>query len=104
MIRNGKLQPGYQPTVQALPALAARSISTMVKYQSVANITALVEVARRANAQMTYVAIHDFFAERATSEFHPAYMSKLFAVGESLGRGQAGWRTDAPASPNLAAR
>jgi hypothetical protein len=41
VIRNGKLRPEYQASVQTVPGLATRSIATLVKYQALANIAAI---------------------------------------------------------------
>lgn len=104
VIRNGKLQPEYKPSIQSVAGLATRSISTLVKYQSLANITTLSEGARRAKARMAYAAIPESFSELPASEFDRTYMGKLFVLGESLGRAGTAWRTTPPASPILALR
>ncbi len=102
VIRNGKLSPEYKPSVPSVPALASRSISTLVKYQSLANIAVLAEGARRAGARMSYAAIPEDFTEQAASDFDTSYMGKLFALGERLGRSGTAWRSEPPASPVLA--
>jgi predicted patatin/cPLA2 family phospholipase len=102
VIRNGKLGPEYKASEQSVLALASRSITTLVKYQSLANITTLSEVARQMKADFAFAAVPESFAEKPRSEFDPAYMQALFKVGYTDALHGAAWRKTPPASPMLA--
>lgn len=104
VIRNGKLGPEYKASERRAVALASRSITTLVKYQSLANITTLSEVARTMKADFAFAAVPDSFTMKPRSEFDTLYMQALFKIGyEDALRGQA-WRKSPPASPMLALR
>lgn len=102
VIRNGKLGPEYKASEQSVLALASRSITTLVKYQSLTNITTLSEVARQMKADFAFTAVPENFAEKPRSEFDPAYMQALFKVGYTDALHGAAWRKTPPASPMLA--
>lgn len=104
VIRNGKLGPEYKASERSLMALASRSISTLVKYQSLANITTLSEFARQMNANFAFAAVPEGFAVQQRSEFDPLYMQALFKVGYEDGLEERAWRKLPPASPMLASR
>lgn len=104
VIRNGKLGPEYKASERSLMALASRSISTLVKYQSLANITTLSEFARQMNANFAFAAVPEGFAVQQRSEFDPLYMQALFKVGYEDGLEERAWRKVPPASPMLASR
>jgi hypothetical protein len=74
VIRNGKLRPEYQASVQTVPGLAKRSIETLVKYQALSNIAAIQEIARRLKSRFAFVAVPDSFQDKPRSEFDPVYM------------------------------
>lgn len=103
-IRNGKLGPEYKASERSVVALASRSITTLVKYQSLANITTLSEVARQMKADFAFAAVPKSFTMQPRSEFDILYMQALFKVGyEDALRGRA-WSKIPPASPMLALR
>ncbi len=102
VIRNGKLGPEYEPSVQTVPGLASRAIATLVKYQSLANIMAISELAKRLKAGFAFSAVPERFVEKPRSEFDPLYMQALFKVGYEQGRSGKAWRSVPPASPMLA--
>lgn len=104
VIRNGKLGPEYKASEQSVAALASRSIATLVKYQSLANISTLSEVARRLRADFAFAAVPESFAEKPRSEFDPLYMQALFKIGYADGLAGSAWHKLPPATPMLAQR
>lgn len=104
VIRNGKLGPEYKANEQTVLNIATRSISTLVKYQSLANIMTLSDVAKRLNADFAFSAVPEDFTEKARSEFDTAYMQALFKVGYQEALQGKAWRKEPPASPMLAQR
>lgn len=104
VIRNGKLKPEYKASTQTVAGLATRSISTLVKYQALANIAAISEMAKRLHARFAFTAIPDSFQVNQRSEFDTEYMKALFQLGYEQGRSGKAWQTQPPLSPTLAAR
>jgi predicted patatin/cPLA2 family phospholipase len=102
VIRNGKLKPEYKPSVQTIAGLARRSIETLVKYQSLANVTAIWEVARQLKARFAFIAVPESFEVKPKSEFDTAYMQALFKLGYEHGLKGDRWQTKPPPSPTLA--
>lgn len=104
VIRNGKLKPEYRASTQTVAGLATRSIATLVKYQSLANLWSISAAAQRLGARFSYTAIPESFQEKQRSEFDTAYMTSLFDAGaEQALRGKA-WEDDPPLSPTLSMR
>ncbi|WP_165923690.1 patatin-like phospholipase family protein [Bosea sp. BK604] len=104
VIRNGKLKPDYQASVQTVAGLATRSIATLVKYQALANIWAISAAAERLGARFSFTAIPESFDEKQRSDFDTRYMTSLFDLGvEQALRGKA-WETEPPLSPTLSMR
>ena len=104
VIRNGKLGPEYKASERSVMALASRSITTLVKYQSLANITTLSEVAHQLKAEFAFAAVPESFAVQQRSEFDPLYMQALFKAGYQDALEGRAWRKVPPASPMLALR
>jgi predicted acylesterase/phospholipase RssA len=102
VIRNGKLTPDYKPTEDAAFPLAIRSISTMTKYQGLADLRRLDRIAGETNANALFTSIPPDFANVARSEFDRKYMAELFHVGERMGQSGHGWRSGPPPAPALA--
>lgn len=69
MIRSGKLGPEDKANERSVMALASRSITTLVKDQSLANITTLSEAARRLKADFAFAAMPESFTMQPRSEF-----------------------------------
>lgn len=104
VIRNGKLGPEYKASERSVMALASRSLTTLVKYQSLANITTLSEVARQMKADFAFAAVPESFSVQPRTEFDPLYMQALFKVGYQDALEGRAWRKVPPASPMLALR
>jgi hypothetical protein len=101
VIRNGQLEPVYEPVVERTLPIARRAIETMTRYQGVSDLNRLQTLAHRGNANLFYVSIPQSFAVKPTSEFDKAYMRQLFAEGVREGRAGT-WMQEAPVTPVLA--
>ncbi|MGO4740734.1 patatin-like phospholipase family protein [Bosea sp. 2KB_26] len=98
LIRNGRLGPEYAETQETTIGVARRAIETLVKYQTVADLTRLQSQARAANGTIYFAAIPPSFGLMPRSEFDQAYMRQLFKVGRD--EGEAGrWQSQAPRTP-----
>jgi len=85
LIRNGKMNPETNATnPQTLP-LAARAISTLIKYQSMADIDRIKRVFARPGSHFQAVGIPETFNAKAESLFDKDYMTALYKEGYRLG-------------------
>lgn len=85
LIRNGKMKPETTATnPQTLP-LAARAISTLIKYQSMADIDRIKAEFSRPGSQFKAVGIPETFSAKAASLFDKDYMTALYKEGFRLG-------------------
>lgn len=98
LIRNGRLTPQYATTTETAIGIAKRSIETLVKYQTISDLTRLQLQTTVARARLFYTAIPDRFTATAKSEFDRDYMRQSFELGAEEGRSGA-WRSKSPLSP-----
>lgn len=85
LIRNGKLDPETNATdPQTLP-LAARAISTLIKYQSKADIDRVRRLFAEPGSSFRAVGIPDGFNVQASGLFDRDYMKALYKVGFDQG-------------------
>ncbi len=103
VILNGKLAPDFAVTEESALKIARRAIATIVKYQSIADLTRLDAQARAAGAQLRFTAIPREFSAIANSEFDREYMQRLFALGRRVGR-QGTWSSHPSSTPGVAMR
>lgn len=101
VIRNGRLNPQYETTVERTIPIAQRAIETLTRYQGVADLTRLETLARRGNARLFYVAIPGSFNAMAKTDFDRTYMRALFQQGVQVGV-KGDWLNMAPVTPVLA--
>ncbi|MEM9049099.1 MAG: patatin-like phospholipase family protein [Pseudomonadota bacterium] len=81
IIRNAKLQPEYDAQQLALLPIAQRSISTLIKSQTIGNILTAEQTAARDGLNIQLAFVPDSFNEPAEELFDPVYMRKLFDLG-----------------------
>lgn len=101
VIRNGKLQPEYDPIDRTVAALAEHAVGTMVKYQTLADLTDISRRSRVEHIRLRFTAIPETFLERPSSQFDRAYMNKLFQIGVETGARGHFWRVTPPERPIL---
>lgn len=87
VVRNGKLGPEYQTSEEKTLSIATRSIAALIKGQSLADLGNLARAARASRTRFCYSAIPESFSEVAAGNFDRRYMSQLYEVGRSVGRG-----------------
>ncbi len=102
VIRNGKLRPEYFTTRRNLADLAKRSVATLVKYQTLANIRNLAARAKKMHINLRFSAIPEIFSEKPTHDFDRAYMSRVFNLGLELAAKGDFWLETPPDSPIMA--
>ena len=85
VLRNGKIVPQYAQQQLSLFGLTSRSLETFTKYQGLGDLYRLYIASQRDSIDYNLVYIPDSFDAESKQLFDPAYMSKLYDVGYSLG-------------------
>ena len=99
-IRNSKLHPPWQSVPRRLPAVASRSVSTLIKSQAVGDLAKLYVVARENDFDYQVAYIPDSFELESKEAFDRDYMRELFEFGYELSRQDRAWRTAIEGSEN----
>jgi hypothetical protein len=94
LIRNGKVHPSYEPVIPGVTDIAARSISTLIKYQSRGDLIALERLARRDGFDFRVTTIPDSFDMIWEDLFVPAYTHALYDIGYETALSDRPWRHD----------
>ena len=91
VIRNGKLGPEWEATKETAIALGARSLSTVLKNQTIGDLTRMHAKARAEGIDFNLAAIPDAFKAERAAPFDQDYMNALYAEGcDSDARGMPG--------------
>lgn len=94
IIRNTKISPDYAPLPVGLFQIAARSISTMIKFGGRSDIYVLEDQAESTGFGVKITAVPESFQMEERELFDPVYMQALFEIGQDLGRREAAWTLD----------
>lgn len=100
IIRNGKITPEWQPVEDRIIPTAGRSISTLIKNQSIGDLYRIYTVTARDRIDFNLATIPPAFEYKTDEPFDRGYMRALYDVGYELGRTGYSW-TKAP--PGLTA-
>lgn len=95
IIRNGRVAPEFKAVKASTLAIAGRSISTLIKTQSVGDLYQMYELAR-SNHMAYNLAYTGDFPDTSTEAFDRQYMSKLFEFGFVLGKSGNAWKKTPP--------
>lgn len=91
LIRNAKLRPDYEPPPLGLVPIAQRSVSTLIKVQTLGNLLEIEEIARRDGFRVHLAAVPDDFAVPSRELFDPAYMGALYLLGYEAAKAGYPW-------------
>ncbi len=98
VIRNGKLDPEWEATAETALAVGARSMSTVLKNQTIGDLIRMHAKARAEGIEYSLAYIPATFKAPRSGPFDLAYMQALYAAGLRLGREGYQW---AKAPPGL---
>ena len=96
VIINGTFAPQAEKTETKTLAIAARSISTLIKSQSIGDVYKMYAQSQRDGVDFNLTSIPGDFTAKGKSEFDQAYMRKLYDLGFDLGQTQAAWSKTPP--------
>ena len=96
VIINGTFAPQAEKTETKTLAIAARSISTLIKNQSIGDVYKMYAQSQRDGVDFNLVSIPSDFTEKSKSEFDQAYMKKLYDRGYQMGQVASTWQKEPP--------
>ncbi len=96
IIVNSHTNPEWQSVKSSTVAIAGRSILTLIKQQTLGDLLKLYDFARSNRFKFNLATIPADFKEKSKEAFDRAYMTKLFKVGEALGRQGYKWQKKPP--------
>ena len=98
VIRNGKLDPEWEATEETALAIGARSMTTVLKNQTIGDLIRMHSKARAEGIDYNLAYIPSAFKAPRPGPFDRVYMQTLYAAGLRLGREGYQW---AKAPPGL---
>jgi len=85
IIVNSHLNPEWEPTKASAIDIASRSISTLIKHQTIGDVRKLYDFSKTNKIDFNLATIPPGFKDKSTEAFDKTYMRKLFKYGEALG-------------------
>lgn len=82
VIRNARLDSQWADTQRRTLSIAGRAVSTLIQTQGVGDLYRVYYTCKRDEVEFNLAFIPSSFDEKSKEAFDPAYMSKLFDVGE----------------------
>jgi hypothetical protein len=96
VIINGTFAPQPEKTETKTLAIATRSISTLIKNQSIGDVYKMYAQSQRDGVDFNLASIPADFREKGKSEFDQAFMRKLYDLGYANGQGPGAWSKTPP--------
>jgi hypothetical protein len=96
VIRNGKIDPEWQPVSENVVSITQRSISTLIKNQGIGDLYRIYSVAKRDGTDFNLASIPSDFTDASDEPFDQRYMISLFNRGYDLGSHNYSWAKAPP--------
>jgi predicted acylesterase/phospholipase RssA len=96
VVRNGRIDAEASTVNRGLFSIAARSLQTLLHFNSIGDISRIALIARRDGMAFRLAFIGPDFQMPWREPFDPAYMGALFDYGRAQGRSGAAWVTELP--------
>jgi predicted acylesterase/phospholipase RssA len=91
VIRNGKIDPEWQPVNEKVLSVTERSLSTLIKNQGIGDLYRIYTITRRDGIDFNLASIPADFSIKGDEPFDQVYMVALFERGYQLGSGHYPW-------------
>lgn len=91
VIRNGKIDPEWQPVNEKALSVTERSLSTLIKNQGIGDLYRIYAITRQDGIDFNLASIPGDFSVSRDEPFDRKYMVSLFDRGYQLGRGSYPW-------------
>ena len=98
VIQNNQLRPPFTPVDPRLSQIAARSLSTLIRAQTSADLAQIYNAAQAVGYDFRLIFVPPSATAPGTTDFDRAYMTALFEQAETLGRGSIPWFEAPPAA------
>jgi predicted acylesterase/phospholipase RssA len=85
VIRNGRINPQWEPVNENVVSVTQRSLSTLIKNQSIGDLYRIYSVAKQDGIDFNLASIPSDFAVRTDELFDQKYMTALFERGYQMG-------------------
>lgn len=108
VIRNGRIDPQWEPVNDNVVSITQRSLSTLIKNQSIGDLYRIYSVAKQDGIDFNLASIPADFIVRPNEPFDQKYMTALFSRGYEMGghylwvKSPPGLETAVQASPSPA--
>ena len=96
VIRNGKIDPEWQPVSENVLSITTRSISTLIKNQGIGDLYRIYSITKRDGIDFNLASIPPDFNEVHNESFEPRYMNALFDRGYELASHNYSWAKSPP--------
>src|SRR5258708_3591585 len=103
VIRDGKINPEWQPVDEEILSVTRRSISTLIKNQGIGDLYRIYAATKRDGIDFNLASIPADFSYASDEPFDQRYMIPLFNRGYSLGTHRYSW-SKAPPGMELVAQ
>jgi predicted acylesterase/phospholipase RssA len=96
VIRNGRIDPQFKPVDPNLLSVTRRSLSTLIKNQSIGDLYRIYSMAQQSGVDFNLASIPADFDQQTDEPFDQKYMSALFDRGYEMGRHGYPWNKNLP--------
>jgi predicted acylesterase/phospholipase RssA len=96
VIRNGRIDPEWQPVKENMFSITQRSISTLIKNQGIGDLYRIYSEARRDGIEFNLASIPSDVSETSNKPFDQNYMASLFDRGYALASHHYTWSKGPP--------
>jgi predicted patatin/cPLA2 family phospholipase len=96
IIRNGKIDPEWQPVDEKVLSVTQRSLSTLIKNQGIGDLYRIYAITKRDGIDFNLASIPADFSVGSDEPFDQKYMTALFDRGYQLAAGHYSWLKTPP--------
>jgi predicted patatin/cPLA2 family phospholipase len=96
VIRNGKIDPEWQPVNEKVLSVTQRSLSTLIKNQGIGDLYRIYTITRRDGIDFNLASIPADFSQGSDEPFDRKYMIALFDRGYQLALDHYSWKKIPP--------
>jgi predicted acylesterase/phospholipase RssA len=96
VIRNGKIDPEWQPVRENMLSITQRSIATLIKNQGIGDLYRIYSITKQDGIDFNLASIPSDFSDTSDEPFDQRYMIALFDRGYDLGRHSYSWAKAPP--------
>lgn len=103
VVRNGKIDPEWQPVSENMLSITQRSIATLIKNQGIGDLYRIYSITKQDGIGFNLASIPADFNDTSDEPFEQRYMIALFDRGYDLGSHNYSW-AKAPPGMDLTAQ